>query len=196
MAATTVLVTGASGFVGLALAHIGLGAVLLGVPLAVPLAVIVFHGAFVPIVGVLLSGAVAVLVALVTVGPTKALILLVVIGALIVEHVKIRFGILLLAAALPAAIFWQFGKERWRIPPAPPEVTYISTFEEGRSDAQIEASNRVNQAVQERLRAEQRQREEEAKETYRALGRASGLDVEAMEREIAREKAAESKVAD
>jgi predicted PurR-regulated permease PerM len=55
---------------------IGLGAVLLGVQLAVPLAVIVFVGAFVPIIGALLSGAVAVLVALVTVGPTKALILL------------------------------------------------------------------------------------------------------------------------
>ena len=60
---------------------IGLGALLLGVPLAVPLAVIIFLGAFVPIVGALVSGAVAVLVALVTVGPTKALILLVVVLA-------------------------------------------------------------------------------------------------------------------
>ena len=60
---------------------IGLGALLLGVPLAVPLAVIVFLGAFVPIVGALVSGAVAVLVALVTVGPTQALILLVVVLA-------------------------------------------------------------------------------------------------------------------
>ncbi len=60
---------------------IGLGALLLGVQLAVPLAVLVFLGAFVPIVGALLSGAVAVLVALVTVGPTKALILLVVVLA-------------------------------------------------------------------------------------------------------------------
>ena len=60
---------------------IGLGALLLGVPLAVPLAVIVFLGAFVPIVGALVSGAVAVLVALVTVGLTKAVILLVVVLA-------------------------------------------------------------------------------------------------------------------
>jgi hypothetical protein len=70
-------------------------------------------------------------------------------------------------------------------------VTYITTFEEGRGDAEIAESNRVNQIEQNRLRAEQRQREEEAKEAYRALGRASGMDVEAIERDLARERAQE-----
>lgn len=130
------------------------------------------------------------------VGGILALIAAIAVGAMIVERVKIRVGILLLSAAIPAAIFWQFGQERWRIPPAPPEVTYISTFEDGRSDAEIAASNRANQAEQDRLRAEQRKREEEAREAYRALGRATGIDVEAMEREIAREKAAEARLAD
>lgn len=55
---------------------IGIGAAVLGVPLALPLAVIVFLGSFVPIVGALLSGLVAVLVALVAKGPVTALILL------------------------------------------------------------------------------------------------------------------------
>lgn len=55
---------------------IGIGMGILGVPLAVPLAVVVFLGAFVPIVGALVSGSVAVLVALVTVGPIKAALLL------------------------------------------------------------------------------------------------------------------------
>lgn len=111
--------------------------------------------------------------------------------AMIAERVRIRFGILMLASIIPAAIFWQFGKERWRIPPAPPKVEYISTFAEGRTDAEIEASNRANQEVQDALRAEQRRREEEAKEAYRALGRASGMDVEQMERRIANERAQE-----
>ena len=124
-------------------------------------------------------------------GGVLALIAAIAIGAMIVEHVKIRFGVLLLAAAIPAAIFWQFGKERWRVAPAPPEVTFITTFEPGRSDAEIAASNRANQIEQDRLRAEQRKREEEAKDMYRALGRASGIDVDAMERRIAREKAQE-----
>lgn len=55
---------------------IGVGAALLGVPLAAPLGVLVFLGAFVPIVGALLSGSVAVLVALVAEGPVTALLML------------------------------------------------------------------------------------------------------------------------
>ena len=126
------------------------------------------------------------------VGAVLAVIGGVAIAAMIAERVRIRFGILLLAAVVPAAIFWQFGKERWRIPPAPPKVEYISTFEEGRTDAEIAESNRANQEMQDQLLAEQRRREEEAKDAYRALGRASGIDVEAMERRIAEQEAQES----
>lgn len=60
---------------------IGVGLAALGVPLALPLAALVFLGAFIPVVGATVSGAVAVLVALVTVGPVKALILLAVVIA-------------------------------------------------------------------------------------------------------------------
>jgi predicted PurR-regulated permease PerM len=55
---------------------IGLGAAILGLPLAVPIAVLVFLGAFVPIVGALVTGVVAVLVALVSKGFVSALIML------------------------------------------------------------------------------------------------------------------------
>ena len=55
---------------------IGLGLVVLGVPLAVPLTAFVFLSSFIPIVGALASGIVAVLVALVTVGIVKAIIVL------------------------------------------------------------------------------------------------------------------------
>jgi predicted PurR-regulated permease PerM len=55
---------------------IGLGAAILGVPLAVPIAVLVFLGAFVPIVGALVTGVVAVLVALVSKGFIIAVIML------------------------------------------------------------------------------------------------------------------------
>ena len=123
------------------------------------------------------------------VGAVLAIIGGVALAAMIAEKVKIRLGILLLAAAVPAAIFWQFGKERWRIPPPPPKVEYITTFADGRSDAEIAASNRANQEKQDALRAEQKRREEEAKDAYRALGRASGIDVDAMERRIAEEEA-------
>ncbi|MEU4235969.1 AI-2E family transporter [Actinoplanes sp. NPDC026619] len=55
---------------------IGAGLFILRVPLALPLAALVFLGAFIPVVGATVTGAVAVLVALVTVGPVKALIVL------------------------------------------------------------------------------------------------------------------------
>ena len=55
---------------------IGIGLVILGVPLALPLAVLTFLGGFIPIVGALIAGALAVLVALVSNGFTTALIVL------------------------------------------------------------------------------------------------------------------------
>ncbi|WP_127819349.1 AI-2E family transporter [Microbacterium sp. CPCC 204701] len=58
---------------------IGLGAFLLQVPLAIPIAVLVFLGAFIPIVGAVLTGAVAVFLALVYNGPWIALWMLVVV---------------------------------------------------------------------------------------------------------------------
>jgi putative heme transporter len=54
---------------------IGIGLVIVGVPLAVPLAFLVFLGAFFPIVGAFLSGLVAALVALVSNGLVAALII-------------------------------------------------------------------------------------------------------------------------
>ena len=55
---------------------IGIGLAVLGVPLALPLAVLVFFGAFIPIIGAVVTGALAALVALVTSGPTSALIVI------------------------------------------------------------------------------------------------------------------------
>ncbi|SFU02909.1 AI-2E family transporter [Arthrobacter sp. ov118] len=58
---------------------IGVGAALLGVPLALPLGVLVFLGSFIPVVGALVTGAIAVLLALVANGPVNALFMLAVV---------------------------------------------------------------------------------------------------------------------
>ncbi|MDO5721916.1 MAG: AI-2E family transporter [Actinomycetaceae bacterium] len=60
---------------------IGLGAYFLGVPLAIPLGVLVFVGSFIPIVGAVVTGSIAVLVALVDQGPQTAVIMMVIILA-------------------------------------------------------------------------------------------------------------------
>ena len=54
---------------------IGLGLVVVGVPLAFPLALVTFLGAFVPVVGATVAGVFAVLVALVANGPVAALVI-------------------------------------------------------------------------------------------------------------------------
>ena len=65
---------------------IGLGAAILGVPLAIPLGVLVFLCSFIPVIGALFSGAVAVLLALVALGPVQALIMLGIV--LLVQQVE------------------------------------------------------------------------------------------------------------
>ena len=55
---------------------IGLGLLILGVPLAPVLAVFTFFGGFIPIIGAFTAGALAVIVALVSGGLTKALLVL------------------------------------------------------------------------------------------------------------------------
>ena len=60
---------------------IGVALAILGVPLAVPLAVVTFFGGYIPIIGAFISGALAVLVTLVTNGGTDALIALGVVVA-------------------------------------------------------------------------------------------------------------------
>ncbi|MGJ7440045.1 AI-2E family transporter [Aquipuribacter sp. MA13-6] len=65
---------------------IGLGLVVLDVPLWLSLALLTFVGGFVPIIGAFVAGVVAVLVTLVTNGPTDALIILVVV--VVVQQVE------------------------------------------------------------------------------------------------------------
>jgi predicted PurR-regulated permease PerM len=65
---------------------IGLGAFFLGLPLAVPIAILVFLGSFIPIVGAVLTGALAVFVALVYSGLWPAVIMLGIV--LLVQQVE------------------------------------------------------------------------------------------------------------
>lgn len=68
---------------------IGIGLLIIGVPLALPLALLTFVLAFVPIVGAVVAGAVAVLVALVSNGPIDAIWVLVVVLA--VQQIESNF---------------------------------------------------------------------------------------------------------
>ncbi|MDO5097162.1 MAG: AI-2E family transporter [Corynebacterium sp.] len=58
---------------------IGIGLIILGVPMALALAVLTFLGGFIPIVGAFVAGTLAVLVALVSLGVTKAIMALAIV---------------------------------------------------------------------------------------------------------------------
>ncbi|WP_295657779.1 AI-2E family transporter [uncultured Nocardioides sp.] len=100
---------------------IGVGLLLVGVPLAVPLAVLTFFGGFVPIVGAFVVGAIAVLVALVSVGWGGALIVLGIIVAvqqlegnvlqpwLQSKVMRLHPAIVLLAVTLASTLFGIVG---------------------------------------------------------------------------------------
>lgn len=62
---------------------VAIGLLAVGIPLVVPLAVLVFLGAFVPIVGVVVTGALAVLIALVAKGVIAAFIVLAIVVAVV-----------------------------------------------------------------------------------------------------------------
>lgn len=97
------------------------------------------------------------------------------------------------AAAMTIAVFsvmWQEGAVGL---PRPPEVTYITSWPADRTDAEIVASNKANQRRKEQLAAEQAARDAEVREMYKALGRASGMDVEAIERRAEAERAAQAR---
>lgn len=111
-------------------------------------------------------------------------------------------------------VFQQAGKNRWRIaaasgivtaslfsvmwnegaqgPPAKPKIDYIRVWDPHRTDAEIAASNLANQKRNERLAAEQAEREENVRQMYKTLGRATGMDVDAIERKAKAEQAAEA----
>jgi hypothetical protein len=103
-----------------------------------------------------------------------------------------RWPLLLLSAAITATLVYAFARERVYAPPERPEVTYITSFEPGRSEAEIAASNEENQVTQEALRALQEEREELRRELYRELGRATGIDVDAIQAQIDAEEEAEA----
>lgn len=101
-----------------------------------------------------------------------------------------RWQILGVACAATFALFMLMIPESQRLAPERPELVYISTFEEGRSEAEIIASNCANQQLQREIAAAIEESEERKREIYAALGRATFIDVEEMEREAAERRAA------
>ncbi len=107
-----------------------------------------------------------------------------------------RWPLLAVSFAIPLGGLLALTQESHFRPPDAPKVSYISTFAEGRSDEEIRQSNIANQQRKEAREAERAELQERKVEAYKALGRATGLDVDAMEREAAIERAREDAAAE
>jgi len=104
-----------------------------------------------------------------------------------------RWPILALSFAISGTMFYWLTKEEYYYPPEVPQVTYITTFAEGRTDEEIRQSNIENQRRKDELEAERERIEQRRRDLYKSLGAATGLDVEAMEAEAEAERAAEER---
>ena len=83
-----------------------------------------------------------------------------------------------------------------RIEPRAPKITWITTFEPGRSDAEIVASNVENQKHKDKLKAEADARAERKREAARALARASGFDPDELARQFGDDPAPTAKASE
>jgi hypothetical protein len=92
---------------------------------------------------------------------------------------------------LPVALGLYWAKDTTvYVEPERPKVTYITTLDAGRSDAEIAAENRANQEIKDLRAAAEAKVAAEKRELYKALGAAAGMDVEEIARKADAERAA------
>lgn len=99
---------------------------------------------------------------------------------------------ILIASVLPVALilYWAMGQVAYKVPDRP-RITYITTFDPARTDAEIAATNAANQELKELRQAEEARIAKRKREMYKALGAATGMDVDTIEREADARRAAE-----
>eukprot|EP01036_Dinobryon_divergens_P047977 gene47977-64372_t len=99
---------------------------------------------------------------------------------------------ILIVSILPAAfmVWWGVNSTQYGEPERP-QIEYITTLDPARSEAEIAAEIRANQEIKDLREAEEARIAEEKRRIYKEIGRASGMDVEEIERKAAAERAAE-----
>jgi hypothetical protein len=103
-----------------------------------------------------------------------------------------RWPILFLSILPAAGMLWWGMNSTVYGEPERPRITYITTLDAARSDAEIMAENRANQEIKDLREAEEARIAARKRDLYKALGRAAGMDVEAIERKAEAERAAEA----
>lgn len=103
-----------------------------------------------------------------------------------------RMPVLLVSCGPLALIFYWLSGETVYTTPERPVITYVTTYEPGRSDEEIIASNIANQEVKELREAHREELAQRKRDLYKALGAATGMDVEEIDRRGEETRAAEA----
>ncbi|WP_301752161.1 hypothetical protein [uncultured Erythrobacter sp.] len=106
-----------------------------------------------------------------------------------------RLPILVLSILPVAGMFYWGMNSTVYGEPERPKVTYITTLDPARTDAEIAVENLANQEVRDLRAAEEARIAEAKRNMYKALGAAAGMDVEEIERKAEAERAAEAAAA-
>ena len=105
-----------------------------------------------------------------------------------------RWPLMGVAAASTFAVFSVIYQEGSVGMPRPPEITYFESWLGDRSDAEIIAGNVIATNKRKAREAEQAASAERVRQMYKTLGRASGMDVDAIEARAKADETAEAKV--
>lgn len=103
---------------------------------------------------------------------------------------KNRWWIAITAACITSGMFWALTHESWKRPRALPEVFYITTFAPDRTEEESLNFRKARQAEREAREAAYAAADAEGRKLYKQLGRASGIDVDAIEKRAEAERQA------
>lgn len=106
---------------------------------------------------------------------------------------EFRFRSLALAMLVTGGIFSVMWQQGGRGLPRPPEVIYFESWRADRSDAEIIAGNIAATKKAKAEEAAEKAREEDVRKMYKAVGAATGLDTDAMDRQGKAEREAEAR---
>lgn len=104
-----------------------------------------------------------------------------------------RWRGLALALVMTGSIFAVMLGQEGRALPPPPKVIYFNSWRADRSEAEIIAGNIAAARRARAEAAEAERRDEDIRQMYKAVGAATGLDTETMDRNGRAERAAEAR---
>ena len=111
-----------------------------------------------------------------------------VLGAQDIPH---RWRWMVVSAIIPVSVFSWFYSQEYIAEPRPPKVIYVQNWRADRTDAEIIAGNIAAAQAKAAQQAMEDQRAEDMKQMYKAVGRATFIDVDKIERDAKAEQAAE-----